>query len=364
MFEDYRTRMERKGKTLGDALRWQSDVVVNATFNQSVYHREVMVKHIETGLPVFDENVDEIFDAHFEQKSKYNITGDEVAYWLRFRPHILIDHPEIRIGSYVSIPNSDGERDIWLIVHIEDDGEQKWLQVLKTNWIFKWIVDGKTYQTLGCQRYANSYNSGIWNGDRLTFVENMNTAWMPTNNDVDTITYDQRFMIYDGNRKNPICWSISKVETTTPIGLTKLTLSQVPFDSNHDNVELGICNYYDTELPPIDSSDKPTHERLEITYNGTKPTVKVGGSEKVFTVKLPDDNYFDIQWSISDGTNTYGDTYDNYTKTFCDYTITTEDRNLRLKVARNYDIVGTILTIKALCADGSEGEVKVEVVSV
>ena len=56
--------------------------------------------------------------------------------------------------------------------------------------------------------------------------------------------------------------------------------------------------------------------------------------------------------------------YENYTKTFGDYTVTTEDRNLRLKVARNYDIVGTILTIKALCADGSEGEVKVEVVSV
>ena len=84
----------------------------------------------------------------------------------------------------------------------------------------------------------------------------------------------------------------------------------------------------------------------------------------MFTVQLPEDNHFDVKWSISDGTNTYGDSYDNYTETFGDYTITTEDRNLRLKVARNYDIVGTILTIKALCADGSEGEVKVEVVSV
>lgn len=84
----------------------------------------------------------------------------------------------------------------------------------------------------------------------------------------------------------------------------------------------------------------------------------------MFTVQLPEDNHFDVKWSLSDGTNTYGDSYENYTETFGDYTITTEDRNLRLKVARNYDIVGTILTIKALCADGSEGEVKVEVVSV
>ena len=159
-------------------------------------------------------------------------------------------------------------------------------------------------------------------------------------------------------------YQVSKIEDTQPHGLTTFKFTQETFNPDADNAELGICNYYDTELSPIDSSDKPIHERLEITYNGTKPTVKVGGSEKVFTVQLPEDNHFDVKWSLSDGTNTYGDSYENYTETFGDYTITTEDRNLRLKVARNYDIVGTILTIKALCADGSEGEMKVEVVSV
>ena len=77
---------------------------------------------------------------------------------------------------------------------------------------------------------------------------------------------------------------------------------------------------------------------------------------------MPEDNHFDVKWSLSDGINTYGDSYDNYTDTFGDYTMTSADRNLRLKVARNYELVGMILTIKALCADGSEGEVKVEVV--
>ena len=355
MFEDYRTRMERKGKTLGDALRWQSDVVVNATFNQSVFHREVMVKHIETGLPVFDENVDEIFDAHFEQKSKYNITGDEVAYWLRFRPHTLIDHPEIRIGSYVSIPNSDGERDIWLIVHIEDDGEQKWLQVLKTNWIFKWIVDGKIYQTLGCQRYANSYNSGIWNGDRMTFVENMNTAWMPTNNDVDTMTYDQRFMIHDGNRKIPICWSISKVETTTPIGLTKLTLSQVPFDSNHDNAELGICNYYDSQITPeVPDTSTELQQTATITYSGTKPDIKVGGSWKTFTPAFKDESTTVSKWTVSDEN---GDISGN-----TNYTIEYIGNQMKLKVAQNYNLIGTVLIIQVIGTDNSTAEIQIEVI--
>jgi hypothetical protein len=35
---------------------------------------------------------------------------------------------------------------------------------------------------------------------------------------------------------------------------------------------------------------------------------------------------------------------------------------MKLKVAARYDLVGTVLTIKALCADGSKGEVQVEVI--
>ena len=193
-------------------------------------------------------------------------------------------------------------------------------------------------------------------------MDNVTSAIVPTNSDTVKIGYNQRFIISDPKRYPPVVYQVSKIEDTQPHGLTTFKFTQETFDPVHDNAELGICNYYDTELSPIDSSDKPIHERLEITYNGTKPTVKVGGSEKVFTVQLPEDNHFDVKWSLSDGTNTYGDSYENYTKIFGDYTVTTEDRNLRLKVARNYDIVGTILTIKALCADGSEGEVKVEVV--
>ena len=124
-----------------------------------------------------------------------------------------------------------------------------------------------------------------------------------------------------------------------------------------------LCNYYNTEIPPVESTNITEHAMFDITYNGTKPTVKVGGSEKIFTVQLPEDNNFDIKWSISDGIKTYGsDTYENYTMVFGDYTVTTEDRTMRLKVARNYSLVKTILTIKAFCADGSEGEVKVEVI--
>lgn len=359
MFEDYRARMNRRGNNLSDILRRQSDAVVNATWMQSISHRPVIVKSVDSGLPQFDEMVDEILDAHFDQKSKYNITGDEVAYWLRFRPHTLMEHSEIAVGSYVSIPDCDGVRETWLIIHIEDDGEQKWCQILKCNWIYKWIYQGKIYEVLGCQRYASSYNSGIFFGDRTTSVENMNGFWVPTNSDTDKIGYDQRFIINDGNREIPICWSVSKIETTIPVGLSKFTVAQVPFDPIHDNVELGIANYYGSSISPEDSQTGSEEDHnFVITYNGSRPTIKVGGSEKIFTAQIPEDNNSDVVWSVFDGANTY-----SCTNVYDDYTMITDGRVLRLKVAQNYNLVGKTLTIKAQCSDGSNGEIQIEVIA-
>ena len=363
MFESYRNRMAHRGKNMSEMLRMQSNMVIEQTWDRDPNARKVFVVKVDSGLPeVTAEH--ELIDVKFNVKTYSNITSDEPSYWMQFRHGEEKRHPEICIGSYVYMEDEDGEWKWWMLVHLDERPMFRQWQVLETNYIFKWIANGKIYNALGIQRIQQSYNSGSWDGDRLTFVDNVTSAILPTNLDSLTIGYNKRFIISDEKRYPPIVYQVSKINDTQPYGITTFKFTQETFDPVHDNAELGICNYYDTELSPIDSSDKPIHERLEIIYNGTKPTVKVGGSEKVFTVQLPEDNHFDVKWSISDGTNTYGDSYENYTETFGDYTITTEDRNLRLKVARNYDIVGTILTIKALCADGSEGEVKVEVVSV
>lgn len=363
MFDAYKNRMAYRGRTMSEMLRMQSNMVIEQTWDRDPNARRVYVVKVNSGLPEVTAD-DELIDVKFNIKTYQSITSDEVAYMLQFRHGEEKRHPEIDIGSYVYMEDEDGEWKWWLLVHLDERPQFRQYQILECNWTFGWVNKGKIYHCLGVQRVQQSYNSGSWSGDRFDFVDNITSAWLPTNNDTLTIDYNQRFLISDLNRRPPLVWSISKIEDTQPIGLTKLKFTQETFNPTKDNAELMLANYYNTELPPVDINDKPVHEKLEITYNGTKPTVKVGGSEKVFTVQLPEDNYFDIKWSLSDGINTYGDSYENYTKTFGDYTVTTEDRNLRLKVARNYDIVGTILTIKALCADGSEGEVKVEVVSV
>lgn len=365
MYEEFRNRMSRRGSFIGETMRMQSDAVVNATWLNSVSARRVQVKWLNHGLPPEYTSSDEFedpIDAHFELKGTYNINGSESPYYLTFRPGELVRHPEIKIGAYVSIPNVDNVPEWWMIIFIEDDNELKKLYIMKCNWVFRWVVDGKIYSHLGILRNGSSTREADENV-YMTMVNGNSVMWMSTNSDTQTLKHGQRLLISDKGRIPPLCYSVADIVDTRPIGLTKFVLSQSTFDVIHDNTELMLANYYDSGVKPEEETKIPEDATIfDISYNGTKPTIKVGGSTKVFTAQLPEDNHFDIKWSLSDGVNTYGNSYDNYTQTFGDYTITTDDRIMKVVVANNYKLIGTILTVSAECVDGSTGSIKVEVI--
>lgn len=362
MFEQYKNRMAFRGRNMSEMLRMQSNMVIEQTWDRDPNYRQVFVVKVDSGLPQVTAN-HELIDVKFNIKTYQSITSDEVAYMLQFRHGAEKEHPEIAIGSYVYMRDEDGEWKWWMLVHLDERPSFRQWQILECNYIFKWVVNGKIYNCLGIHRIQQSYNSGSWEGDRFGFVDDITAAWLPSNKDVYTIGYNQRLIISDPNYFPPLTWTVSKIENAQPLGITKFKFTQETFDPAHDNAELLLANYYDNEILPTPIEEPFTPTEFTITYNGTKPTIKVGGSEKVFTAQLSEDNHFDIKWSISDGTNTYGkDTYDDYTETFGRYTVTTTDRELYLKIARNYELVGTVLTIIANCADGSVGSVDVEVV--
>ena len=362
MFDAYRQRMAYKGNNMSEILRMQSNMVIEQTWDRDPNYRRVYVVKVDSGMPKVTEKCD-LLDVKFNVKTYSNITSDEPSYWMQFRHGEEKRHPEIGIGSYVYMQDEDGEWKWWMIQHLDERPQFRQYQILECNYTMKWIHEGKIYESLGIQRVQQSYNSGSWDGDRLTFVDNVTSVILPTNSDSLTIGYNHRFIISDARRYPPIVYQVSKIEDTQPIGLTEFKFTQETFDPVHDNAELMICNYYDSEiLPSAPNTESNPVNTFTIAYNGTKPTVKVGGSEKVFTAQLPEDNRFDIKWSLSDGTNVYEKSYDNYTDTFGDYTVVAEDRTFKLKVAAKYELVGTVLTIKAKCADGGMGEVQVEVV--
>ena len=153
-----------------------------------------------------------------------------------------------------------------------------------------------------------------------------------------------------------MAWTISKYEDTQPIGLIKLKFTQETFDPAHDNAELMLANYYDSQIEPevldIETELKST---ASITYSGTKPTIKVGGSWKIFTPAFGDETVTISKWTISDEN---GDISGDITN----YTIEYDGDKLKLKVALNYNLIGKVLIVQLIGSDGSVAELSVEVV--
>ena len=354
MFEAYKNRMAYRGKNMSEILRMQSNMVIEQTWDRDPNYRQVYVVKVNSGLPEVTAQ-HELIDVKFNVKTYANITSDEPSYWMQFRHSAEKQYPDIGIGSYVYMENEDGEWNWWLLVHLDDRPMFRQYQVLETNYIFKWITDGKIYNCLGVQRIQQSYNSGSWDGDRITFVDNVTSAILPSNSDSLTIGYNKRFIISDERRYPPIVYQVSKIEDTQPIGLTTFKFTQETFDPTHDNAELMICNYYDSPIEPevldIETELKGT---ATITYNGTKPTVKVGGSWKIFTPAFSDETAIVDKWTISDENGDIsGDT---------NYTIERDDDLLKLKIAMNYNLIGKVLIVQLFGSDGSVAELSVEVV--
>ena len=156
MFEAYKNRMARRGKTAGEMLRLQSNAVIEHTWDRDPNARKVYVVKIDCGLPeITAEN--ELIDCKFNVKTYENITSDEPSYWMQFRHGEEKRHPEIAIGSYVYMENEDHEWEWWLLVDIDARPSFRQWQILQCNWTFKWVAHGKFDEHLGVQRIQQSY---------------------------------------------------------------------------------------------------------------------------------------------------------------------------------------------------------------
>lgn len=165
MLDTFRMRMAALGSYEGEARRRNSQKIMDASWMRDAATKPVHVKWCNTGLPVVDDD-DEVLYAKYNIKSYHNITGDAVAYLLQFRLEDVKQNPNIRVGSYVQIPNEKEQMEWWLIVHEDDRTQFHQFSILKCTWTYKWVskVNGKriVYECLGAPRQQNSYNSGVW----------------------------------------------------------------------------------------------------------------------------------------------------------------------------------------------------------
>ena len=162
MFDSYRLRMAALGGYEGEARRRNSQKIMDASWMRDPATKPVFVKWVDSGLPLIDDDDIPVY-AKYNVKSYHNITGDEIGYLLQFRSEDMIERPDIKVGSYVKIPNEIGEYEWWLIVHYDDRPQFRQFTILKCTWTYKWVsrVNGKriVYNCLGAPRKQNSYNS-------------------------------------------------------------------------------------------------------------------------------------------------------------------------------------------------------------
>ena len=165
MLNTYRLRMNTLGSYEGEARRQNSQKIMDASWMRDAATKPVYVKWVNSGLPIIDDDDFPVY-AKFNVKSYHNITGDSIAYLLQFRLEDIRDNPNIRVGSYVQVPNEKDEYEWWLIVHEDDRTQFHQFSILKCTWTYKWVskVNGKRriYECLGAPRKQNSYNSGVW----------------------------------------------------------------------------------------------------------------------------------------------------------------------------------------------------------
>lgn len=299
VLDEFIARMQRHGSTSSETRRNQSDMIMNATFRRDVAYQQVLVTHLPSNMK------NKPFDAKYLVHTYYSITGDNIDYYLEFRPHV-----KLPIGSYVDVKDDAGKLQRWMIVARDDRPQFPQHYILKCNWVLKWIHNGVNYECLGVKRTQNSYNSGVWTDYLTTTVENQTKFWFPTTQLTQTVGYDTRVLINDEGRVVPIAWRVSKVEDTSPVGITKLTFTQEVAILHSDCGKYGLADYCKCEdhtkpkpeicancpyEPPvyIDAGlTNPVEPEIhgEIIVNGSSRNLRVNGSARRFQAFFRNNN--------------------------------------------------------------------------
>ena len=354
MFDHYKSRMAHKGSNTSEMLRMQSNMVIEQTWTNDPNARRVYVVKATRGLPTVTY-MHKLIDVKFNVDTYQKVGADEPAYHLQFRHGAEKQNPDIGVGSYVYMEDEDGEWKWWMVVSFDERPQFRQYHIIECNWKFGWVVDGKIYYHLGILRNGSSAREVDINSYTSTVNGNV-ICWMATNTETQTIGHDQRFLISDAGRMPPLCYSVATLSDSVPLGITKFVMSQDTFDPVHDNIDLMLAGYFVDSVEPVEPDIVTEFAgTATISYSGTKPTIKVGGSFKTFTPVFSNEGTTVQAWFVSDENGDISSDTENYT-------IEYSGELLKIKVGLNYNLIGTVLIVQLVGSDGSTAEVSVEVI--
>ena len=328
--------------TVGENLKNISDDLMDLTWDNDIQSKKCYIydyfhddqKELSYGM-TYENTTKTPIDAKFIVSQYGSISQDQVEYHLQFRPRQKLTFEEnddlyyfetdyhrkfkvqFPIGLYVDLPNDMGVYEKWMIVQKNIGNQFIKYSILPCNYHLEWIkrdghrkIKRKMWAVL---RLQSSYNSGLWTDTYMTKQENQDKIWLPLNRITEKIWYstDQNKnmrVLVSAYTDHPVAWKISKVENTQPIGIQKLVIYQDYFDQNKDYIEkdsngniIGMwADYHDSDIEPIEPD--PITNKLNSEIISSTPKIKVGGTYKLLTLKIYDDDHNEITDNYSDAT--------------------------------------------------------------
>ena len=365
-------------------LTWDNDLAAKTCYIYDHFHDDFftdehgITRSLAEGMTYENTNKTKI-DAKFIIKSYQSMDKDQVEYYLMFRPSQPVRFDEgddlyyyetdfrkrygaiFPIGLWVDLPDDRGVYHKWLICRNEPANQFPKYLILPANYELMWVEknnEKRIKRRMWCVlRQQMSYTSGVYVDRVFGHTDNQNKLILPMNSITEKFWYtddDSKNMrvIVSALIENPTVWKITKCESSSPLGLQKLTLYTNFFNEHTDyvNFETGemYANYFDSEIAPTDPST-PTTPPSSITARilASTSTIKVGGSYKNLTVNLFNDSNEDITTEYADATFTWTCSIDNEDWTDkVTWRAGTEYNQKKVKFPNDTSTIGKILSVK------------------
>ena len=363
---------QNRPNTIGQIHKNQSDMIMEQTWDRDIQSKKCYIydyyhdgeKDKNKNLSPSTDVLKTAIDAKFIVVQYGSEKRIQFGYHVQFKPsHVCeLDYfedeyekkywSEYPIGLYIDIPDEQGIYKKWMIVSKEEGNQFTKYFVLPCNFNFHWIIDNKKYSMWGISRPQNSYNSGVWQDNVTTSVENQNQFWLPMNPIAEELYYDQRIIVSTPVKK-PIVWKITKVENVHPTGINKFTLLQSKFDPNTDKLVDGVwyADYNKYAMEPtsgtIEVNPVQDYSKIQASSN----IIKSGGSYKILKATFYNADNEEI--------NTYSPIWDfeiDDADASSFISTSVEDINglqeIKIKLEKNDTLLGKVLKVTVMGANG------------
>lgn len=324
-------------KTIGEIFKEESDWAIEETWGNDIQSKVCYIydyfhddqPHLNSGMTYSNTTKTKI-DAKFIIKSYQSLDKDQVEYYVQFRPSQKVEFNmgdslyyfetdyrrkygvmDFPIGMYLDLPDDNKIYHKWIICEKEIANQFVKYLVIPCDYYLTWVErDGTNKYKRGmwcAQRQQNSYSIGTYRDRYFAHPDNQKKIWVPLNSITEKMWYNDdenktMRLIVSAKTEKPLVWSVTKIENYDPIGIQKLTLYQNFFNPRKDYIEHDengyivamYADYYDSDdesISPVKISE-PHSTYAQIVASTS--TVKVGGSYKLLTLKIYDQDNNEI----------------------------------------------------------------------